>query len=135
MNMLTKAQILEVNDIDTEIVSVPEWKGDVKVKMMSGSERDLFESSIFEQKGKDLQRNMNNLRAKLISKCLIGEDGNRLFSDKEIDLLGRKSAKALDRIYEVCVRLNGIGAKEIEELTKNSESGAIGVSCIASPEN
>ena len=135
MAILTKEQIVAVNAITTEIVSVPEWGGDVLVKVMSGPERDAFESSIFEQKGKDIQRNLGNLRAKLVSKCLVDEKGNRLFSDKEIEIIGKKSAKVLDRIYEVCVKLNGIGPKDVEELTKNSVGELKEDSISTSPES
>lgn len=135
MTMLTKDQIISANDIITETISIPEWGGDVSIKVMSGTERDAFESSIFEQKGKDIQRNLNNLRAKLVSKCLIDDKGSRLFSDKEIEIVGKKSAKVLDRLYEVCVRINGIGQKDVEDLTKNSESEGKESSISTSPES
>jgi len=119
---LSRKDILEVNDLTTRVVPIPEWKGDVIIKMMTGTERDQFEDSLFEGRGKDRKSNYKNLRAKLLSMCLVGEDGKRLFSDKDIESLGGKSAKALDRLYTIATELNGIGAKEEEALTKNSES-------------
>ena len=120
--VLSRKDILEVNDLTTRIVPIPEWKGDVIIKMMTGTERDQFEDSLFEGRGKDRKSNYKNLRAKLLSMCLVGEDGKRLFSDKDIESLGGKSAKALDRLYTIATEINGIGAKEEEALTKNSES-------------
>ena len=119
---LGRKDILEVNDLTTRVVPIPEWKGDVIIKMMTGTERDQFEDSLFEGRGKDRKSNYKNLRAKLLSMCLVGEDGKRLFSDKDIESLGGKSAKALDRLYTIATEINGIGAKEEEALTKNSES-------------
>ena len=119
---LSRKDILEVNDLTTRIVPIPEWKGDVIIKMMTGTERDQFEDSLFEGRGKDRKSNYKNLRAKLLSMCLVGEDGKRLFSDRDIESLGGKSAKVLDRLYTIATELNGIGAKEEEALTKNSES-------------
>jgi len=119
---LSRKDILEVNDLTTRVVPIPEWKGDVIIKMMTGTERDQFEDSLFEGRGKDRKSNYKNLRAKLLSMCLVGEDGKRLFSDKDIESLGGKSAKALDRLYTIATEINGIGAKEEEALTKNSES-------------
>ena len=119
---LSRKDILKVNDLTTRVVPIPEWKGDVIIKMMTGTERDQFEDSLFEGRGKDRKSNYKNLRAKLLSMCLVGEDGKRLFSDKDIESLGGKSAKALDRLYTIATELNGIGAKEEEALTKNSES-------------
>lgn len=135
MTVLNRKQILEVNDLTSRTIPVPEWGGDVIIKMMTGTERDLFEDSLFEGRGKDRKSNYKNLRAKLLTMCLVGEDGKRLFSDKDIESLGGKSAKALDRLYSIAAELNGIGAKEEEELTKNLESGGNAISTSPSPAN
>ena len=119
MGLLSKEQILKADDLKSEIVEVPEWGGDVTVRMMTGAERDAFEASIFDAKGKDSKVNMKNLRAKLIILTVISDAGEKLFTDADIDILGGKSAKALDRIFAVAQRINGIGQKEVEELTKN----------------
>jgi hypothetical protein len=41
-----------------------------------------------------------------------------LFTDDEISALGSKSAKALDRLFAVSQRLNGIGAEQVEAAKK-----------------
>lgn len=118
--MLTKEQILDAQDITKELVKVPEWGGDIYVCTMTGEERDAFEVSIMDKKTSKV--NFANIRAKLCAKTIRDENGHTMFTDKDVDVLGRKSALALDRIYEVAQRLNGIGKKEIDELQKNSES-------------
>ena len=60
--------------------------------------------------------NLQNVRAKLLARCLCDEHGERLFNDAEVEALGAKSAAALDRVFKVAQTLNGIGEKEIEEL-------------------
>jgi len=117
--MLSKEEILGANDLIREVVNVPEWGGDVYVYTMTGEERDSFEVSIVDGKGKTT---FLNIRAKLCARTIRDEEGNRIFTDKEIDLLGKKSGIALDRIFDVAKRLNGIGKEEIKELEKNSES-------------
>lgn len=119
MQLLSKDQILASKDLNYEEVSVPEWGGTVKIKTMTGSERDDFEASVYETKGKDASINFKNFRSKLVAKTLVDESGVRLFKDTEVDLLGQKSSKALDRVFSVAQKLNGIGQKEVEELTKN----------------
>lgn len=119
MSFLSKEQILAANDTTFETVEVPEWGGSVKVKSMTGIERDKFEESVFEQKGKDTKMNLKNFRAKLCALTMVDEAGNRLFGEDEIPALGKKSAKALDRVFTIAQSLNGIGQKEVEELTKN----------------
>jgi hypothetical protein len=49
---------------------------------------------------------------------LCDATGNRLFEDAEITALGRKSALALDRVFAVAQRLNGIGVEQAETSKK-----------------
>ena len=135
MTILKREDILNAEDGCVETVLVPEWDGEVRVKTMSGVERDAFEASLFEEKGGDIKRNISNLRAKLLVRCIVGEKGERLFTDKDIDVLGKKSSVALDRIYGIAQRLNGIGVKEVDELTKNSGGEEKDISISPSPEN
>lgn len=121
-NYLTKEQILGAQDIQTEVVDVPEWGGAVIVRGMSGKERDSFEASMIKGKGKSANVNLENLRAKLVSKCVVDEAGKRLFSDDDIPALASKSAAALNRVYEVAQRLSGVTDEDVDELTKNSEA-------------
>lgn len=120
--VLTKDQIIAVEDLKTEELEVPEWGGSVIVRTMTGIERDKFEESVFISKGKDVKANFKNFRAKLCAVCMVDEKGQRLFTDADIELLGKKSAKALDTVFTVAQRLNAIGPKEVEDLTKNLET-------------
>lgn len=115
--MLSKDQILQANDLPKEVVPVPEWGGEVIVRTMTGSERDAYESSIMN--GPSGEKDFTNIRAKLCSKVLVDESGNLLFADADIISIGKKSAKALDRIFDVAVRLNGLSRKDIKDLEKN----------------
>ena len=51
--ILSRDQILSVNDRKTEVVTVPEWGGDVIVSVMSGEQRDAYESMITEVDAKE----------------------------------------------------------------------------------
>ena len=118
--MLSREAILKANDLPSEEVAVPEWGGSVLVVTLTGEERDSFEQSIIETKGKNARVNMANARAKLVALSCRAGDGERLFDDTDIAALGRKSSKALDRVYGVAARLSGISGEDIEELAKNS---------------
>jgi hypothetical protein len=119
--MLTRDQILQANDIQTEEVSVPEWGGAVRVRALDGEERDALEASMIQGKGRNAQVNLKNLRAKLVARSIVDEKGKRIFSDEDIPALARKSAAALTRVYEVAQRLSGITPDDVDELTKNSK--------------
>jgi len=123
MAFLTKEQILEALDLQTEVVEVPEWGGDVLVKGLSGAERDTLESEIVTRKGKNTTVNLVNLRAKMVARSVVDpETHKRLFTDADVQALGKKSAIALQRVFDVAQRLAGMSSDDVEELTKNSES-------------
>lgn len=115
--LLSREEIFKVNDIRTETVEVPEWQGRVKVKSMTGAERDAFEQSLMTQNGRMF--NANNIRAKLVAKTVVDEDGKPLFIEADVETLGEKSSSALDRIFSTAQRLSGMTQKDIDELTKN----------------
>lgn len=119
---LSRDAILAANDVQFEDVDVPEWGGKVRVKSLTGKERDALESSMIEGKGKNANVNLNNLRAKLVARATVNEDEERVFNDADIAALGAKSAAALTRVYEVAQRLSGITQEDVDELTKNSET-------------
>ena len=77
MDCLTKDQILAAEDLGKELVSVPEWGGHVYVKVMNGAERDAWEASIVGATGS--QRNLQNIRARLVALTACDGGGLRLF--------------------------------------------------------
>lgn len=119
MAILTREQILQAQDLHTEEVAVPEWGGSVLVRGMTGTERDAFEASILEMNGKGSRMDMRNLRAKLAALCMVDEQGERVFTEKDAGELGKKSATALSRVFEAAQRLSGLTAADVEELQKN----------------
>lgn len=121
--LLTKEAILTANDLVTEDVEVPEWGGTVRVRAISGAERDAFEQAIVTRKGKNVTTNLANIRAKMVALCVVDEHGQRLFGDKDVLLLGTKSAAALDRVFTVAQQLAGLTDKDVDELAENLEPG------------
>lgn len=124
--LLTKDVILSADDLGHEDLEVPEWGGTVRIRALTGAERDAYEASMQQQRGKNFVRNLANVRAKLVVRTVIGEDGERLFTDSEANALGRKSAAALDRIFEVAAKLSRLSEEDVEELAGKSESGPSG---------
>ena len=123
MHLLSKDQILESSDLKSEQVEVPEWDGAVLVRTMTGADRDAFESSLVPV-GADGVRvsDLTNMRAKLVAMTVIDESGCRMFAETDVEALSRKSAAAIDRVYQVAQRLNALGAKAEEVAVKNSEA-------------
>ena len=120
MPLLTRDQILAAQDLKTEEVKVPEWGGSVRVRSLDGAERDEFEQQMLETRGANTRVNMRNSRARLVAASVVDEQGKTLFTPADVEKLGGKSAKALNRVFEVAQRLSGLTREDVEELAKNS---------------
>ena len=117
--MLNKDQIKGVSDLETQEVDVPEWGGAVRLKSLTGTERDRFEASVVQGQGRNTTVNMQNLRAKLVALSAIDEQGNSLFTEEDVKWLGGKSAKALNRLFNAAQSLSGLSESDVKELTAN----------------
>ena len=106
---LSRENILTHDDLPREEVQIPEWGGSVLVRTMTGSERDAFESEHLKNPHKDL-------RARLAVATCCDEQGNLLFTAPDVESLAKKSAAALDRIFEVSARLSGLSKKDVIDL-------------------
>jgi hypothetical protein len=120
IKILSREDILAATDITRELVQVPEWGGAVYVKALSGFDRDRYEQSLLQGKGKNRDLNLRNARAKLVALTVVNEEGQRIFSDDDVLALGTKSAAALTRVFDVAQRLSGLTDEDLEELSKNS---------------
>jgi len=112
---LSRDAIFAANDYKVEVVDVPEWGGQVKVKGLTGRERDEFEAGMFVRRGREMVRDTANLRARLVVLCCLDEAGNPLFQREDVKALGEKSGAALDRIYEKAAMLSGIMENDLED--------------------
>ena len=115
MASLSKAAILAANDKKMIDIDVPMWGGTAKLRVMSGTERDRFESEFVGS-----NKSVEDVRAKLVAKCLCDDDGVRLFSEAEIPSLGSKSAAVLDELFTACMKHNRFTKDDVEDLAKNS---------------
>jgi hypothetical protein len=120
MTALSKDQILSANDADFELVDVPEWGGKVRVKTLTGDERDAYEQSLIDQRGNVLGPKLAGAQARLVALTAVDDDGKRLFADADVKALGAKSAQALNRVFEVSMRLSRLTQQDVEALVGNS---------------
>lgn len=128
-SLLSKDEILGMDDISTEEVTIPEWKGrTVLICGLTAAAKNAYQSSLVEINGKSRKMKLENSTAKLLQKCLVDEKRQPLFSETEILRLGTKSAAVLERLAEVASRLSGMDEEENEQLLKNSEAAQSDVS-------
>lgn len=112
--ILTRDSILAADDLRRESVDVPEWGGSVIIRTMTGSERDAFEAEHLKDPSKDL-------RARLAVHTVCDEQGQLCFAPSDVAAIGQKNAAALDRIFAVAIKINGISKQDVAELGNVSE--------------
>lgn len=128
VKLLTKQQINASKDLKSEIVEVKEWGikvgnefvQHVKVVELMCKEKSAYEASMLDFDTQKVRRDVGDFRSRLLGLTLVDEQNNRLFTDKEIEELGKKSATVMDRIYDVAAKLSGLTKEKEDELVKNS---------------
>lgn len=128
MKTLTRDEILGADDLKSETVKVPEWGGNVLVSELTGAERDAWEASVVKTNGEKVTVDHSNMRARLVALSIIDKDRKKLFTEKDIVALGKKSARALDRVVSSAMRLSRIGEEHLEKLGKGSRKTRSGAS-------
>jgi len=118
--LLSRDQILAAEDRTYDEVDCPEWGGSVRLRSITGAERDAYEQSLIQQRGNSRQMNLRNARAKLIVLCAVDEAGRRLFSgEADVNALSRKNAKPLDRLFDACRKIAGLSDDDVDRLTED----------------
>ena len=129
---LTRDDILGADDLPTEVVEVPEWGkkgGGCKVRVigLTAQSRAQYEAGFTKQMRKGdgtIEYTQNRpvlmqLRERLAAFTIVDQNGVRMFQESDIAALGKKSAAALQRVFEVAQRLSGMTKQDIEDLEKN----------------
>lgn len=125
---LGRDAILRAVTLKTAEVKVPEWADPesgadvVLVQELRGRERDDFEASLVVDPGHGrAYKDVRNIRAKLVSRCIVDPDTREpVFTKDDVAALGELSAAALDRVYEAAAKLSGLSDEDVEEMAKNS---------------
>ena len=107
---LTAEDILAVKDIVTVEVDVPEWGGIVRLRSMSGEEAVTYVEMLAKDK--------SSAAVKAVLMCAVKEDGTRLFTEEQLSVLKQKSLRAINRIQNVALEINGLRDEEAKK-TKN----------------
>ena len=121
MKVLTGDELAALTDVPKEAVELP-GIGCVYVRGMSGKERDHWENALMVGRGAHRRVDTRNARARLAVRCLVDEQGQRLFADHDAERVGNIRADLLQRIFNVAQRLSGVSDEDLDELGKSSGS-------------
>jgi hypothetical protein len=118
--MLSRDQILGVNDLPTDTFPVPAWGGDVTIRTLDGEQREDLENRIgAAQAAKGQPGRKSQIRALAAAYSLVDGDGKTLFALSDVPLLAKKSGTALDVIFDRVLKFNAMTKEEAGEIAKN----------------
>lgn len=109
---LTREQILgTVASLKRTTVDIPEWGGEILIREFTGAERDQMESLLLRaQKLNDFK----DVRAQAAATAIINEQGEQIFTKKDIVILSQLSAKALETVFKAATELSGMNPESKE---------------------
>jgi len=124
--MSIRDQILNADDKEIKEFSLPRV-GKIYLRTITGKERDDFEKSMYEMRGKDIKfkdKALDNLKARFLVLCICEKDGTRAFSDarEDIESIGSLSARTVDFLFTEAQKMNALSEDDVQELLGNSEA-------------
>lgn len=109
--MLNRESILKATDLKTIDIDVPEWGGSIRIRTMTGAARQEYYRVTA---GKD--GTPKNVMEALIVACAVDDAGVPIFSVGDIAELSKKSAIALNKVFEAAAELNGLTQKSVDAI-------------------
>jgi hypothetical protein len=112
---LSREAILAASDLEREEVPVDEWEpgATVWVRSLTGLELNIYHQALARNGAE------TNTFAGFLIFCIVDEAGERLFGDDDAELLGRKSAVMLSRLWIAAQRVNPLASASVEKARKN----------------
>lgn len=121
---LSRESILAKNDIEYSRVHVPQWGGYLRIRGLTGKERTALEKGMqkpVRRKGRiEYERDLKFFRERVVIYGTIDEQGQPLFTEKDLDALSTKSSAAVAILSEAIVKLSKMDDDDEEDLEKNS---------------
>lgn len=125
--VLTAADVFAAKDLAEDLVPVPEWGGDIKLKQMNAAETMAMT--------KDMEANKGDGMFIILVHTARAEDDSHLFTHEQIDRLREKNFNILNFLQRKALSLNRMGGVETVALKKDSSEAVTGDSPTASPKN
>jgi hypothetical protein len=116
--MLTKEQILAAQSWKVETLHIP-GLGVVGIRALTGAELGKYQARRISIVGNEQHYNLEGAAVELVTMCLCDLDGNRLFTDRETNEVGKLPADIIRRIADAATDLNGLSENAVEDAEKN----------------
>jgi len=114
---LSIGDILALDDLPVHEVPVPQWNTSVRLRSLRADERSELEAVVSKGTG---PKEIKEFRRRLLLLCMVGADGSPMLDGESSKALMQKSSAAIEVIIDRALEINGITAKDREQLEKNS---------------
>lgn len=113
MTSTLRELILATDDLPSEDVPVPEWNCTVRVRSMTAEQRATFAMSGMTEDGEKDTDGLKTSGGRVVIMCTYDPETNEsIFNDSDLPMLMRKSARAIDKLAGVAMRLSGLTGEE-----------------------
>lgn len=118
--MSIREQILNADDIESELVEVPAWGVTIEVRSMDGRSRTRLLKSAANNDG---VIDMERMYPEMVILCSFDpETGERIFTEEDIDALLSKAAGPLELVATTAMRVSGMTGEAVDVAGKDSPS-------------
>jgi len=122
--VLNRDQILSAKDRAQEVLSIPEWGGDVMITALSVRDRSIVLSEwsrlgAVQKDGGDPAGAMLEIKLRLVALSVTDAEGVPLFTAEDMAELAKKSNQAIGAISDAAITLNKFFASATEDAAKN----------------
>lgn len=107
--------VLEIDDLRTAEVEVPQWKQTITIRELGLQESMLAYGSLKPGEGGEVTLDYNDIAQIVAYGVIDPETGDRAFSDEDVPKLARKNKKAVMLLYTAITDLSG----SVEDEVKN----------------
>jgi hypothetical protein len=116
--MSLRDKILNSKDIKKELVTIKEWdNAQIEIRTMSGKERStLLKTAVDKDGNLDFEKMYPLI---IISTAYDPTTQEKLFTIEDRDILNTKSAKCVEEIAKVALRLAGLDGESGKVIEKN----------------
>lgn len=111
MSIISREQLLAVDDLEKETVEVKQWGGAVIVSEMTGVERAEFDELLEKEGGGEKTIPV------LLLFALRDANGDRLF--QSVEEVQKRSWRTTSKLFDIAARVNRIRTADVEKQEKN----------------
>lgn len=119
--LLSAAEILAADDLQTERVSVPAWGGDVLVKGLSLAEHSRIKREASDEEG---MLDEEKMQALILVTALVDEAGAPAFTHEQAEALAQKSVTACGVVMKAIARSSGLSEADLRRAERTFRAGA-----------